>query len=64
MNYGFVIDNTSCIGCHACSTACKSENEVPLGVNRTWVKYVETGVYPDVRRLFQVTIHLLSTRQG
>ena len=55
MNYGFVIDNRKCIGCHACSTACKSENEVPLGVNRTWVKYVETGVYPDARRHFQVT---------
>ncbi len=55
MNYGFVIDNASCIGCHACSTACKSENQVPLGVNRTWVKYVETGRYPDSRRSFQVT---------
>lgn len=55
MNYGFVIDNSSCIGCHACSTACKSENEVPLGVYRTWVKSVEVGVFPDVRRSFQVT---------
>ncbi len=55
MNYGFVIDNRKCIGCHACSTACKSENEVPLGVSRTWVKYVERGAYPDVRRSFQVT---------
>ncbi|MCS6843427.1 MAG: polysulfide reductase NrfD [Caldilineales bacterium] len=55
MNYGFVIDNRKCIGCHACSTACKSENEVPLGVYRTWVKYVETGAYPNTRRHFQVT---------
>lgn len=55
MNYGFVIDNRKCIGCHACSTACKMENEVPLGVNRTWVKSVETGAFPDVRRHFQVT---------
>ena len=55
MDYGFVIDNRKCIGCHACSTACKSENEVPLGVNRTWVKYVETGLYPNVARHFQVT---------
>ncbi len=55
MNYGFVIDNRRCIGCHACSTACKSENQVPLGVARTWVKYTEVGQYPDVRRNFQVT---------
>ncbi|MFT4976810.1 MAG: Fe-S-cluster-containing dehydrogenase component [Myxococcota bacterium] len=55
MNYGFVINNRKCIGCHACSTACKSENEVPLGVNRTWVKSVEVGLFPDVKRSFQVT---------
>ncbi|MFC1464988.1 MAG: NrfD/PsrC family molybdoenzyme membrane anchor subunit [Candidatus Brachytrichaceae bacterium NZ_4S206] len=55
MNYGFLIDNRKCIGCHACTTACKQENEVPLGVNRTWVKYVEKGVFPDTRRYFQVT---------
>ncbi|NNE10246.1 MAG: 4Fe-4S dicluster domain-containing protein, partial [Gemmatimonadetes bacterium] len=54
-NFAFVIDNRKCIGCHACSVACKSENDVPLSVNRTWVKYVETGLYPDSRRHFQVT---------
>jgi Fe-S-cluster-containing dehydrogenase component/formate-dependent nitrite reductase membrane component NrfD len=54
-NYAFLIDQSKCIGCHACSTACKQENQVPLGVYRTWVKYVETGAYPDVRRRFQVT---------
>jgi Fe-S-cluster-containing dehydrogenase component/formate-dependent nitrite reductase membrane component NrfD len=55
VNYGFIIDNRKCIGCHACSTACKGENEVPLGVYRTWVKYVETGIFPNNRRHFQVT---------
>jgi len=55
MNFGFIIDNRSCIGCHACSTACKAENEVPLGVYRTWVKYTETGAWPDPQRHFQVT---------
>ena len=54
MKYGFVIDNRKCIGCHACTTACKSEHEVPIGVNRTWVKQVEKGVFPDTRRLFSV----------
>ena len=55
MNYGFVINNDDCIGCHACSTACKSENDVPLGVNRTWVKSIEKGHFPHVARSFQVT---------
>lgn len=54
MKYGFLINNSKCIGCHACSTACKSENQVPLGVFRTWVKYTEVGKYPDARRNFQV----------
>jgi Fe-S-cluster-containing dehydrogenase component len=50
-----VLDQTKCIGCHACTTACKSENEVPLGVTRTYVKSVDVGVFPQVRRAFQVT---------
>ncbi|HEX9692499.1 MAG TPA: 4Fe-4S dicluster domain-containing protein [Gemmatimonadales bacterium] len=50
-----IIDHTRCIGCHACSTACKSENEVPLSVNRTYVKYVDIGTFPHTRRAFQVT---------
>ena len=55
MNYGFIIDNRKCIGCHACTVACKAEHNVPLGVNRTWVKYIEKGEYPHTRRLFTVT---------
>lgn len=50
-----VLDQTRCIGCHACTTACKSEHQVPLGVTRTYVKAVEVGVWPHVRRNFQVT---------
>lgn len=54
MKYGFVIDNRKCIGCHACTTACKSEHDVAIGVNRTWVKQVEKGEFPNSRRLFSV----------
>lgn len=50
-----VIDQTKCIGCHACTTACKSENEVPLSVTRTFVKAVDVGTFPQARRAFQVT---------
>ncbi len=53
-NYGFVIDNRTCIGCHACTVACKSEHDVPLGVNRTHVKYIEKGIFPDSTREFSV----------
>jgi len=50
-----VLDQTRCIGCHACTTACKSENDVPIGVTRTYVKSVDVGHFPLVRRAFQVT---------
>ena len=51
---GFLLDSESCIGCHACTVACKAEHDVPIGVNRTWVKYIETGDFPDVNRHFSV----------
>jgi Fe-S-cluster-containing dehydrogenase component/Ni/Fe-hydrogenase subunit HybB-like protein len=54
LQLGFVIDHSRCIGCHACTVACKSENEVPLGSFRTWVKYTERGEFPEVRRSFAV----------
>lgn len=54
MKYGFLIDHDRCIGCHACTVACKAENAVPVGNFRTWVKYVEKGVFPAVRRHFAV----------
>ena len=54
MQYGFVIDHDNCIGCHACTVACKSENDVPVGNFRTSVKYVEEGAYPEIKRHFLV----------
>ena len=50
-----VLDQSRCIGCHACTTACKSENDVPLSVTRTYVKSADVGVFPNVRRAMQVT---------
>lgn len=52
--WSWVIDQTKCIGCHACTTACKSENDVAVGVFRTWVKNVDVGTFPEVRRHFAV----------
>jgi Fe-S-cluster-containing dehydrogenase component len=55
LKWAKVIDQGRCIGCHACTVACKSENQVPLSVTRTYVKAVDIGVFPQVRRSFQVT---------
>ncbi|HEV2581070.1 MAG TPA: 4Fe-4S dicluster domain-containing protein [Ktedonobacteraceae bacterium] len=54
MKYAFVIDQRKCIGCHACTVACKAEHDVPIGVYRTWVKYIEKGEFPHARRYFLV----------
>jgi len=54
MQYGFVIDHERCIGCHACTVACKAENDVPVASFRTWVKYAEKGRFPAVKRHFAV----------
>ena len=50
MRWGFVLDQDACIGCHACTVACKAENDVPLGAFRTWVKWIEHGQFPDTQR--------------
>jgi Fe-S-cluster-containing dehydrogenase component len=42
------IDLASCVGCAACSIACKMENEVPLGVNRLWIRNTTLGTFPNL----------------
>ncbi len=46
--YAMVVDQRRCIGCHSCTIACKSENNVPLGYWRSWVKGIQKGTYPKV----------------
>lgn len=50
--WAMVMDVRKCIGCHACTVACKAENEVPLGVWRTHIRTTEKGKYPHVKRYF------------
>jgi Fe-S-cluster-containing dehydrogenase component len=51
-----LIDLNTCIGCHACSVACKNEFDVPLGVFRDNVKVVEDGQYPNATKHFIPTL--------
>ena len=47
-----VMDLDKCIGCHACTVACKSENGVAIGGSRTRVLEQEHGTYPETSRFF------------
>lgn len=62
---GWSIDLSKCVGCHACTVACKAENNTypqtsPLivrngravAVNWRWVIYQENGRYPNPTRVF------------
>ncbi|MCB8933403.1 MAG: 4Fe-4S dicluster domain-containing protein [Fimbriimonadaceae bacterium] len=47
-----LIDLTRCIGCDACTLACKQENGTPVDVFFARVLNVESGTYPNVKRLY------------
>jgi len=47
-----IIDLFRCIGCHACTYACKAENATGKGVFWTLVFDYERGNYPNVIRSF------------
>ena len=50
MTYGMLIDLKKCVGCHACSVACKEAHGTRPGVRRSRVDRVFEGTYPDVRK--------------
>ena len=54
MGMGLLIDSTRCIGCGACSSACKEQNKLPEKVEEVLTAYTWTVVQPkeglNVRR--------------
>lgn len=52
VRWGMLIDQSKCIGCHACTVACISENTLPPGVVYRPVIDKEGGTFPHVARTF------------
>jgi Fe-S-cluster-containing dehydrogenase component len=50
--WGMAIDIKKCIGCHACTTGCMSENLTPPGVHYRPVREEEIGEFPNVSLRF------------
>lgn len=47
-----VFDLRRCVGCRACTTACKAEFDVPLGAWNTVVNEEVVGKYPNAKKPF------------
>lgn len=50
--WGMVMDLRKCIGCRACTVACKAENDVSLGRFRAVIQEKTYGTFPNTRKAF------------
>lgn len=56
MRYGMIIDLERCIGCNACTVACKQKNATPPGVFWCKVNVSEEGEYPHAYKKMLPTL--------
>ncbi len=52
MRYGMVVDLRKCVGCNACTVACKQSNGTPPGVFYSHVSIEEEGTYPNAMSVY------------
>ena len=53
MRYGMLIDLNKCVGCNACTVACRNNNGTPAGVSLHKLLKYEAGVYPNAKMKFR-----------
>ena len=46
--YAMAVDTRRCVGCSACSLACKAENDLPIEGFRSWVETETKGTFPNL----------------
>jgi Fe-S-cluster-containing dehydrogenase component len=47
--YAMLVDTRRCVGCQACTLACKAENRSPEAGFRNWVETETAGEFPHLR---------------
>lgn len=52
MRYGMLIDLSKCVGCNACTVACRNHNGTPAGVSLHKILKYEAGEYPNAKMKF------------
>lgn len=52
MRLGMVIEASLCVGCEACTTACRAHNGTPAGILLSRVLEKEEGKFPNVSRVY------------
>ena len=46
--YAMTMDTRRCVGCNACVIGCKTENALPSGGFRDWIRTETQGVFPSL----------------
>jgi len=52
IKYRMIYDENLCIGCQACSIACRSENNIPANFFRLQVRIETKGIFPNLKNDF------------
>ncbi len=52
MKYAMLLDLSMCVGCEACTVACKLDDKTGASEHRGRVAEEEVGVFPDVKKMY------------